>query len=485
MFGSLRSKLIASYLVVIFLSLALAGSGFTYLVRAYQTQLRLNQLGDLSLPLTFQLRRFERAGASPVEIDQFLKDQASQLHVRLILVNAKHQITHDTGGTLMSQFLPSPSDQRTRSAITLEWGTLEPPDEQPLTFVIVESGGDRDTGRPPPDDLVLAVPQQTVSSAWLQLAPGLTGAAILAIIISIAVALWLARSIAEPLGQVTRASERMARGDFEQFIPVGSHDEVGQLATSFNTMAREVGQMHQTMRDLLANVSHDLRTPLTSIEGFAQAMTDGTIKATDDYVDAARIIGEEAERMHHLVEDLLYLSKIESGQIPIERKSLELPDLLQACVRQVQPQASHAGLAVELDAAPLPLVMADGHRLQQVFVNLLDNAVKHTPSGGTVQVRAYSEPGQLSGPELIRGKRKAPPGWVAVEVHNTGSHIPPEHINRIFERFYRVDRSRSDDSSGLGLAIVREIVQAHNGRVTVKSDATSGTTFTVYLPSAA
>src|SRR6185437_6311679 len=170
MFGSLRSKLIASYLVVIFLSLVIAGSGFTYLVRAYQTQLRLNQLGDLSLPLTFQLRRFDRAGASPLEIDQFLKDQASQLHVRLILVNATQQITHDTGGTLVGQFLPSPSDQRTRSAITLEWGTLEPKGEQPLTFVIVESGGDRDGPRPPPDDLVLAVPEQTVSSAWLQLA---------------------------------------------------------------------------------------------------------------------------------------------------------------------------------------------------------------------------------------------------------------------------------------------------------------------------
>ncbi len=485
MFGSLRSKLIASYLIVIFLSLALAGSGFTYLVRAYQTQLRLNQLGDLSLPLTFQLRRFERAGASPLEIDQFLRDQASQLHVRLILVNSQHQITHDTGTTLLGQYLPAPSDQRTRSAITLEWGRLEPPGEQPLTFVIVESGGDRDGAHPAPDDLALAVPEQSVSSAWLQMAPGLTGAAILAVIISIAVALWLARSIAGPLGQVTRASEQMARGDFEQFIPVGSHDEVGQLATSFNTMAREVGRMHQTMRDLLANVSHDLRTPLTSIEGFAQAMTDGTIKTPDEYADAARIIGEEADRMRRLVEDLLYLSKIESGQIPIQRKSLQLPDLLQACVRQVQPQASHAGLSVEFVAAPVPAVMADGHRLQQVFVNLLDNAVKHTPSGGIVQVRAYSDVSQTSDLDAARARRKSAPGWVAVEVHNPGSHIPPEHINRIFERFYRVDRSRSDDSSGLGLAIVREIVQAHDGRVTVKSDAATGTTFTVYLPSAA
>jgi len=483
-FGSLRSKLIASYAVVIFLSLALAGIGFTYLVRQYQTQLRLNQLGYLAVPMSFVLRRLEHDGASPAEIDQFLQAQASDLPLRLLLVDPQNRIVSDTGKTLIGQYLPSPSDDRRQLAGSrVAWGTLEPPGEPPLTFVAV--GTDEGPTRGQPNNLVLAVPAQTITSAWLQLAPDLLAAAILAMIISIAVAVLLARSIAGPLGQVTRASERMATGDFEQFIPVRGHDEVGQLATSFNTMAREVGKMNRTMRDLLANVSHDLRTPLTSIEGFAQAMVDGTIKTSDEYGDAARIIGTEAERMHRLVEDLLYLSKIESGQIDIRRQSLDVPALLQECVQQVQPQAAHAGLLVELSAPPVPTVLADGHRLQQVFVNLLDNAVKHTPAGGTVQVRAYSEAARPSISDLGRARRKPSAGWVAVEVHNTGSHIPPEHVNRIFERFYRVDRSRSDDGSGLGLAIVREIVQAHNGRVTVKSDVATGTTFTVYLPSAA
>lgn len=486
MFGSLRTKLIASYAIVIILSLALAGTGFTYLLRLYQTQLRLNELGDLSLPLTYQLRRFEHAGASPAQVGQLLRDQASELNIRLLLVNPRHVIIQDTGGTLVGKRLPAPSNERQRVAgVTIEWGELTPANEAALTFISVQSSADPDDPRRPRDDLVLAVPEQSVTSSWLQLAPGLTAAAIAAMLISIGVALFLARSIAGPLAQVTAASERMAQGDFEQFIPVHGHDEVGQLASSFNTMAREVGQMNRTMRDLLANVSHDLRTPLTSIEGFAQAMIDGTTKTPEEYADAARIIGDEAERMHRLVEDLLYLSKIESGQIEIERKNVNLSALLQVCVRQVQPQATRAGLSVELDAPIAPVILADGHRMQQVFVNLLDNAVKHTPAGGEVRVRAYREAGGAlsAGPGWV--KRRPAPGWVAVDVHNTGSHIPPQHLGRIFERFYRVDRTRKDGGSGLGLAIVREIVQAHQGRVTVSSDQEAGTTFTVHLPFAA
>lgn len=486
MFGSLRTKLIASYALVITLSLLLAGLGSVYLIRSYQTQLRLNQLADQALPLTLQLWRLEHLGASPSEIQQILKEQASDLGLRLLLVDARHRIVADTGGTLVGQFLPSPSNERPRQRFAMQWGTMRPPNEGPLTFVLVHTGPAIDRPRASNDDLVLAVPEQSVTTAWMQLSPGLIGAAILAMLISTGVAVWLARSISRPLAQVTQASERMARGDFEQFIDAKGSDEVGQLARSFNAMAREVGQMHRTMRDLLANVSHELRTPLTSIEGFSQAMLDGTIKTPEEYRDAARIIGEEAERMHRLVEDLLYLSKIESGQIHLEQKVLDIPELLRTCVRQVQLQASQAGCSVELEAQPVPRVVGDSHRLQQVFVNLLDNAVKHTPSGGRVTVHAYAEPaGQSPSDDGRSGRRKSAPSWIAVEVHNTGSHIPPEHLPRIFDRFYRVDRSRADDGTGLGLAIVREIVQAHDGRVTVKSDATHGTTFTVYLPSAA
>ncbi|HLH72948.1 MAG TPA: ATP-binding protein, partial [Chloroflexota bacterium] len=459
------------------------------------------QIADLALPLTAQVRMFERAGASPSQIDQFLREQASELNVRIFRLNANRQIIDDTGDSLVGKTLPAPSVRVERARIIMQWGTFSPANQPRMTFVAVISQNARSPvdrrpedglSLPPPtatlpaaDDLVLAVPEESITTAWLRLAPRLAAAAAAALIVSIAVALLLARSIARPLVQLTRASQRMARGDFEQNIPVQGQDEVGQLAQSFNHMAREVGQMHRTMRDLLANVTHELRTPLTSIQGFAQAMADGTIKTPEEYAEAGRIIGEEATRMHRLVEDLLYLSKIESGQVRIERANLDLSELLHTCVRLVQREAENAGLNLEVDTAPVPAISADGHRLQQVFVNLLDNALKHTPPGGKIQVKAYAEPDRI-----IRidenGRRKTAPHWIAVDIHNTGSHIPPDHLDRIFERFYQVDRSRArnHDGSGLGLAIVQEIVQAHEGKVTVKSDPVAGTTFTVHLPAA-
>jgi signal transduction histidine kinase len=496
-FGSLRGKLIASYALVIVLTLVLAGSGFTYVIRAYQTRIRLNQLADLALPLAYQVHQFQRQGTPASDVSQFLKDQAAYLDVRIFLVDPNRQVVLDTGRDLVGQTLPLPTDERKRLGGTMQTGTLDVAGESRLIFVAMISHSERDTapgGTPTgltpgatPIGLVIAAPEDRVTTAWLQLAPSLLAGAMAALIVSIAVAVLLARSISKPLAKVTAASERMATGDFDQFIDARGRDEVGQLATSFNTMAREVGRIHQTMRDFLANVSHELRTPLTSIEGFSQAMVDGTITRPEQYREAGRIIGEEAERMHRLVEDLLYLSKIESGQVDIERSRLDLADLLRSCVRQVQPQVETAGLKVEMETTPVPSVLADSHRLQQVFVNLLDNAVKHTPPAGLIQVKAYpvASCGVKAEPDPVAVKIGG--AWVAVDVHNTGSYIAPDHADRIFERFYQIDeaRLRNGDGSGLGLAIVREIVQAHHGQVEVTSDPKRGTTFTVFLPAAA
>lgn len=490
MFGSLRAKLIISYAAIIVLTLLLAGTAFTFLLRTYQTQLRLNQLADLALPLAANVRSMDHIGASKDDVRQYLKDQARYLNVRILLISADRKVSLDTDDDLVGQTLPAPSAERSRTTSIMQWGVLIANGRPPLAFVSAELRPDREGGmgrgpdRTPPARLVIAVPQERITSAWLTMAPTLLASAATALIVAIAVAMLLARSIARPLAQLTQASERMAKGDFDQYIHAPGHDEVAQLASSFNTMAREVGQTHQTMRDFLANVSHELRTPLTSIEGFAQAMRDGTIQDPEQHRDAARIIAEEADRMHRLVEDLLYLSKIESGQIDLLRARLDLTDLLRGCVQQIQPQIESAGVDVQVISAEVPSVLADEHRLQQVFVNLLDNAIKHTPSEGSVQVRTYALANHRPGPE--QRADSAAPRWVAVDVFNSGSYIPEDHRARIFERFYQVDRSRAGNTegSGLGLAIVREIVQAHRGKVEVNSDPARGTTFTVILPAA-
>jgi two-component system, OmpR family, sensor kinase len=283
------------------------------------------------------------------------------------------------------------------------------------------------------------------------------------------VAQFLTRSIARPLVQMTRASEEMARGRYDQSIPVRGRDEVGRLAVAFNDMARQVSASDRTMRDFLANVSHELKTPLTSIQGFSQAMLDGTVLGPDEHQRAAGIINDEANRMRGLVEELLTLSKIESGQIAMGEDPVDLDRLLREAARRAEWQADATGVRVVVESRASAFVRGDAHWLAQVFSNLLDNALRHTPPGGSVAVRA---------------RTRAEPGEVTVAIHNTGSYIPPEDLPRVFERFFQVDRSRAGrlSGSGLGLAIVREIVQAHGGSVDAASDPASGTTFTVRLP---
>jgi two-component system sensor histidine kinase ResE len=225
------------------------------------------------------------------------------------------------------------------------------------------------------------------------------------------------------------------------------------------------------MRDLLANVSHELKTPLTSIQGFSQAMLEGAIKSDEEFRESSRIINEEATRMRALVDDLLLLSQIESGQVAMQHKHIDLESLLQATLERFQWAVRDAGIESGLHVDRLPEVHGDERRLEQVFSNLVENAVRHTPPGGRIAISAFT----------LRG------GEASVGIHNTGSYIPTEDLPRVFERFFQVDRARArkGGSSGLGLSIVREIVEAHGGSVRAVSTPDDGTEFIVVLPAAA
>jgi two-component system sensor histidine kinase ResE len=229
-----------------------------------------------------------------------------------------------------------------------------------------------------------------------------------------------------------------------------------------------VSGSQQMMRDLLANVSHELKTPLTSIQGFSQALEEGAITSSDEYRDAGRIINEETQRMRQLIDDLLELSRLESGQAVVQREPVDLEHLLRDCAKRFEWQLRESAMEMRLDVPALPSVHGDERRLEQAFANLIDNAVRHTPQGGAVSVRA-----------------EAQNGLVRVAVHNTGSYIPPEELPRVFERFYQVARHRSRGTAGgggLGLAIANEVVQAHRGSIAATSDRDAGTEFVVTLP---
>jgi signal transduction histidine kinase len=327
----------------------------------------------------------------------------------------------------------------------------------------------------------VAAPEQTLTNAWTEVLPRLSLAALSALLVSIAIAWWLASAITRPIVQITRASEEMAGGNLDPHLTLPeTADEVGRLSKAFTSMAREVARSHRAMRDLLANVSHDLRTPLTSISGFAGALVDGTLSGPEGAREAGRIIGEEADRMRRLVEDLLYLGRIEAGDVSLQRVRVDLAELARAVQSRFSLRAHEAGLRLSVHAPEAAPVTGDAHRLGQVIDNIVENAFKYTPPAGSIDVTVTLEPARSGS----RVARPAPNGMVTVVVHNTGSFIPPEEAERVFERFYQVDKARagSQGGRGLGLAIAREIVQAHNGQIHLESSVAGGTSFIIRIP---
>jgi signal transduction histidine kinase len=316
---------------------------------------------------------------------------------------------------------------------------------------------------------VVAVDESAVRQAWQKLLPRLFMAGGLSFLASVVVASLLARSISRPLRQITAASEEIARGRYDQQIPSYGGEEVGRLARAFNDMALQVSRSHRTLRDFIANASHELKTPLTSIQGFSQAMVDGTLSTRDDFAEAGKIINEEAVRMRGLVDDLLYLSQAEAGQVVLHPDRVDPLELMTETRERFRRKAERAAVRLVLEGAETPDVKADPRRLEQVLANIVDNALRHTPAGGTVSMSSSTDNGHVS-----------------LAVHNTGSFIAPDVIPRVFDRFFQVDpvRSRADGNTGLGLAISKEIVEAHGGNISVKSSETGGTEFVIILPAA-
>jgi two-component system, OmpR family, sensor kinase len=314
---------------------------------------------------------------------------------------------------------------------------------------------------------VVAVQESDIRQAWRDLMPRLFLAGGIALFFGVIAAGLLARSITRPLARITAASEQMAQGNYEQEIPAYGGDEVSRLASAFNAMSLQVSRSHRTLRDFLANVSHELKTPLTSVQGFSQAMTDGSLSTPEAYAEAGRIINDEAIRMRDLVDDLLYLSQVEQGEFSVQLDKLEPNELLIATRERFERRAEQASVNIVLETQEMPPIQADGRRLEQALANIVDNAVRHTPAGGRVTLGSASENGH-----------------VRLSVHNTGSVITPEALPHVFDRFFQADPAgaRADANTGLGLAITKEIVHAHGGSVEAQSSPDEGTRFTITLP---
>jgi signal transduction histidine kinase len=298
------------------------------------------------------------------------------------------------------------------------------------------------------------------------------------LILSTGLAWLISRSVARPLQRVTNAAHAIAQGDYDQKVAVAGPAEVQWVAQDFNRMAQQVRSSQAAQRDFVANVSHELKTPLTSIQGYSQAIADGTAEEPAAIQRSAEIIHDEAARLGRIVGELLDLARIESGQVVMNREPVELDDVLRNLVDRFRLRADEVGISLTTKIDKLSPVIGDGDRLAQVFTNLLDNALKHTPQGGRINVTA-----RMLTPSAVRRRKEAWPRAVEVAVSDSGEGIPPEDLSRVFERFYQVDKSRKQTGGvGLGLAITQEIVQAHGGSIKAESIRGLGTRFTVILP---
>jgi signal transduction histidine kinase len=468
---SLNARLIVAFVFVTALAVALVGIGALLLLRDEQQDTARERVGRHAEPLAVQVALMERAGIGIAQIQQTLKQYADRYSIRIIVLDQDLEVVWDSAHELEGRYILSFEGPESLGLNIPENANFRYAKLEKEHLLLFTSDGVSDLAkqiiagaslRP-----LVAVPETRIASAWLDLGPRLMLAAGAALIVALALSLVLSRSITEPLRKLTRLAQEVGRGRYDQRIEPRGPEEVRRLAGAFNKMAGQVMRSDQSMRDLLANVSHELKTPLTSIQGFSQAMVEGQMRSPEDYAQAARIIHEEAARMRELVDDLLYLSQMQAGVVKLNREPLDLASLLEASLERFRRRAEERQTALRLDLAPLPTVEADGRRLEQVFANLVDNAIHHSAPGSAVTIRARSVT-----------------GMVEVAVHNTGSHIAEEELPRIFERFYQIDRARTrrGGHAGLGLAIAAEVVEAHGGRIEAASSPEEGTVFTVTLP---
>jgi signal transduction histidine kinase len=295
-------------------------------------------------------------------------------------------------------------------------------------------------------------------------------------IISISVALllgvFLTRQITRPLKSLNTGAKHLSEGDLTYRVKVHSNDEIGRVALSFNNMAVKLENSEQSRRRLVSDVAHELRTPLTIIQGTVDGIKDGVFQPDEEHLDSIR---EQTVLLTHLVNDLRDLSLAESGQLKLDRQPSDIVDLVQRKITQFEVNARQKNIRLVLQSQPaIPSISIDTRRIEQVLGNLLSNAIRHTPEGGQIQISL-----KIAGSDLAAEKNS-----LVVSVSDTGEGIPAEDLPYIFERFYRVEtsRSRSQGGAGLGLAIVKQMVQAHGGQVWVESQIGQSSTFYFLLP---
>lgn len=314
-----------------------------------------------------------------------------------------------------------------------------------------------------------------------RLTRGAITAGLIAAGLSLLLALLLSYTLMRPVRELTRAARRLGEHDLSQRVRVSGNDELAELARTFNNMADSLQQAEDSRRALTADIAHELRTPLAVQRANLEALQDGVYPLTPD--NLAPVL-EQNLLLTRLVDDLRTLAMADAGQLTLERTPTDIYLLVQRVIERFQPQASARSIALRFDSARAVselhlLLNVDPQRIEQILSNLLSNALRYTPDGGQIAVKIIDT---LAGLDAAAGS--GTPGGVQISVYDSGPGIPHEALPHVFERFYRVDRSRSrsEGGSGLGLAIARQLAEAHGGSLTVANHPQGGAVFILSLP---
>ena len=460
LFRSLQGELIIGSVVLVIVVLALAGGIFVNVRRGDQRQQELDHVTANATAIQNEFLLRQLRGESEDDLAAFVDLAAQAYDVRALMLDLDGEVLADSAGELAGESIVfEASTVFETSALDGEpYLTIRPDDESPARDLVLVTapkispvrGGGVIVIPPIRYSLMLAVSEDTLARSWLDLLPEMGLAAAIALPVAILLAVLIARYITSPLEKLTAASLQMASGNFDVDVPVEREDEIGRLSRAFSTTAQRVGETQTQMRALVANVSHDMKTPLTSILGFSQALRDET-ESEAEVRRMAGIIHEEAERLNARLNDLLYLAELESGQLLLQQDDVALQRLIERAAARIAPNAERRGISLTLDFAEAPTLRTDEQKLERVLENLLDNARKFTPDGGRIDVRAGEADGRA---------------WI--EVANTAEGLEPDELPRLFERFYRRDigagRPRQA-GSGLGLPIARDLTELLGGRL--------------------